>query len=91
MCNKHVWYNYSELDIVDDHSTGCYTLHLLCLQSTSLVVIELWYYLMNIVIGVVALLVYMCVAKRYRYRERDEFCNIHQYAEEYHSNPRQEK
>ena len=28
-----------------------------------------WYYLMNIVIGVVALLV--CVAKRYRYRERD--------------------
>ena len=45
-----------------------------------------WYYLMNIVIGVVALLVYMCVAKRYRYRERDEFCNIHQYAENYYSN-----
>ena len=47
---------------------------------------ELWYYLMNIVIGVVALLVYTCVAKRYRYRERDEFCNIHQYAENYYSN-----
>ena len=31
-----------------------------------------WYYLMNIVIGMVALLVYMCVAKRYRYREEDE-------------------
>ena len=45
-----------------------------------------WYYLMNIVIGVVALLVYMCVAKRYRYRERDDFCNIHQYAENYYSN-----
>ena len=50
-----------------------------------------WYYLMNIVIGVVALLVYMCVAKRYRYRERDEFCNIHQFAEEYYSNPQQDK
>ena len=50
-----------------------------------------WYYLMNIVIGVVALLVYTCVAKRYRYRERDEICNIHQYAEEYYSNPQQEK
>ena len=50
-----------------------------------------WYYLMNIVIGVVALLVYMCVAKRYRYRERDEFCNVHQYAENYYSNPQQEQ
>ena len=45
-----------------------------------------WYYLTNIVIGVVALLVYMCVAKRYRYRVRDELCNVHQYAENYYSN-----
>ena len=45
-----------------------------------------WYYLMNIVIGVVALLVYTCVAKRYRYRVRDELCNVHQYAENYYSN-----
>ena len=50
-----------------------------------------WYYVTNIVIGVVALLVYMCVAKRYRYRVRDEFCNIHQYAEDYYSNPQQEQ
>ena len=35
---------------------------------------------MNIVIGVFALLVYMCVAKRYKYS------NIHQYAENYYSN-----
>ena len=46
----------------------------------------LWYYLMNIIIGAVALLVYVCVSKRYRYRERDEFCDIHQYAENYYSN-----
>ena len=45
-----------------------------------------YYYLTNIVIGVVALLVYTCVAKRYRYRVRDELCNVHQYAENYYSN-----
>ena len=45
-----------------------------------------YYYLTNIVIGVVALLVYMCVAKRYRHRVRDELCNVHQYAENYYSN-----
>ena len=44
-----------------------------------------YYYLTNIVIGVVALLVYTCVAKRYRYRVRDELCNVHQYAENYYS------
>ena len=56
------------------------------LHTIQLISCGFWYYLMNIVIGVVALLVYMCVAKRYRYRERDEFCNIHQYAENYYSN-----
>ena len=45
-----------------------------------------YYYLTNIVIGVVALLVYTSVAKRYRYRVRDELCNVHQYAENYYSN-----
>ena len=47
---------------------------------------EFYYYLTNIVIGVVALLVYTCVAKRYRYRVRDEPCNVYQYAENYYSN-----
>ena len=61
------------------------------LPSIQLISCGFWYYLMNIVIGVVALLVYMCVAKRYRFRKRDEFCNIHQFAEEYYSNPLQEK
>ena len=48
------------------------------------------YYLVNIVIGVFALTVYVCVARRYKKRERDEPCNIRQYAEEYYSNPLQE-
>ena len=42
------------------------------------------------VIGLVAMLVYVWVAKRYRYRVRDELCNVRQYAE-YYSNPNQER
>ena len=49
-----------------------------------------YFYLVNIVIGLVAVLVYVWVAKRYRYRVRDELCNVHQYAEDYYSNPRRE-
>ena len=52
---------------------------------------EFYFYLMNTVIGLVAVLVYVWVAKRYRYRVRDELCNIRQYAEEYYSNPNQER
>ena len=51
----------------------------------------IYYYLTNIVIGVIALLVCICVAKRYRYRKRDDLCNIHQYAENYYSNYQQEQ
>ena len=50
-----------------------------------------YYYLVNVVLGVIAVLVYMWVARRYRYRERDEPSNIHRYAEEYYSNPQQEQ
>ena len=52
---------------------------------------EFYFYLMNMVIGLVAVLVYVWVAKRYRYRVRDELCNVHQYAEEYYSNPNRER
>ena len=41
--------------------------------------------------GVVYFVVYVCVARRYKYIERDEPCNILcQYAEEYYSSPQQE-
>ena len=50
-----------------------------------------YFYLVNMVIGLVAVLVYAWVAKRYRYRVRDELCNVHQYAEEYYSNTQQER
>ena len=51
---------------------------------------EFYYYLVNIVIGLIAVLTYMWVAKKYKYRERDEICEVHRYAEEYYSNPQQE-
>ena len=50
-----------------------------------------YFYLVNMVIGLVAVLVYAWVAKRYRYRVRDELCNVHQYAEEYYSNTQQDR
>ncbi len=42
--------------------------------------------LVNIVIGIVAFLVYVCVSKRYKYRMRDEPSHVRRYAEEYYSN-----
>ena len=50
-----------------------------------------YYYLVNIVIGLIAVLTYIWVAKKYKYRERDEICEVHRYAEEYYSNPQQEQ
>ena len=49
------------------------------------------YYLVNIVVGLIAVAVYISVARGYRYRERDEPCNIRKYAEDYYSNPQQEQ
>ena len=49
-----------------------------------------YYYLVNIIIGLIAVLMYVWVAKKYKYRERDEICEVHRYAEEYYSNPQQE-
>ena len=56
------------------------------LPTTHLISCGFWYYLTNIIIGMIGLLVYMYVSKRYRYRERGEVCNIHQYAENYYAN-----
>ena len=46
----------------------------------------MYYYIMNISVGVFALSVYVVVARRYKYRKRDEICDIYRYAEEYYSN-----
>ena len=44
------------------------------------------YYLFNIIIGVMTLIVYTVAAKRYKYRKRDDICNVYKYAEDYYSN-----
>ena len=46
------------------------------------------YYLLNILIGVMTLILYSAVAKRYRYRKRDDICHVYKYAEDYYSNIR---
>ena len=44
------------------------------------------YYLFNILIGVMTLIVYTVAAKRYKYRKRDDICHVYKYAEDYYSN-----
>ena len=50
-----------------------------------------YFYLVNGVLGVVAVLVYVCVSRRYHYRERDNLCNVYQYAEDYYGNQHQRR
>ena len=42
------------------------------------------YFLVNIVISVVGVVFFIVTARRYRYRQRDEFCNIRKYIEDYY-------
>ena len=43
------------------------------------------YYLLNILIGVMTLILYTFAAKRYKYRKRDDICHVYKYAEDYYS------
>ena len=40
------------------------------------------YYLVNTLVGLIGLVAYTWVARRYQYRQRDELDNIYRYAEE---------
>ena len=42
------------------------------------------YFLVNIVISVVGVVAFTVAAKRYQYRQRDDFCNIRKYIEEFY-------
>ncbi len=44
------------------------------------------YYIFALCIAVVSLLVYINVARKYKYRKRDDICNIYKFAEDYYSN-----
>ncbi len=43
------------------------------------------YYILNLCVGLVSLLIYTIVARSYKYRKRDDICNTYQYAERYYS------
>ena len=49
------------------------------------------YYAVTTAVGVVGLILFMCFARRYKLRERDELCNVHRFAEEYYSKTQQEE
>ena len=51
----------------------------------------MFYYLISIGLGVVCAIVYTCAARTYRFRRRDELCDIYRYAEEYYSKFEDEK
>ena len=46
------------------------------------------FYLMNIVIGLCAFLVFCCVSRKYKHRQMDEPSHEYRYAEAYYSNIR---
>ena len=48
------------------------------------------YYLVNILVGLIGLVAYTWVARRYQYRQRDEPDNIYRYAEEYYDRDQDE-
>ena len=48
------------------------------------------YYLINILVGLIGLVAYTWVARRYQYRQRDEPDNIYRYAEEYYDRDQDE-
>ena len=43
------------------------------------------FYFLNLCLGVLVLSAYVCVARKYKYRKRDDICNYYQFAEEYYS------
>ena len=44
-----------------------------------------WYYMINIILGLVIFTVYVLVARRYKYRQREDFCDVYHFAEEFYS------
>ena len=51
----------------------------------------MYYFIINILFGMAGLFVYTCVARRYKFRERDEFCHFYRYAEDYYSRVQDER
>ena len=43
------------------------------------------YYLINIVIGILGILAFVCISKKYKYRKRDDVCHVYRYVDDYYS------
>ena len=43
------------------------------------------YLILYLIIGVITLILFMITAHRYRYRKREDICNVYQYAEDYYT------
>ncbi len=50
----------------------------------------LTYYGLNIVVTIVSFFIYVYFSRKYKYRQRDEICNVYRYAEEYYSRYQEE-
>ncbi len=47
---------------------------------------QIVYYTFNILIGILCFIIFTISSRRYKYRRRDDICNVYQYAEDYYSN-----
>ncbi len=52
---------------------------------TSHSICSVLYYGMNLLLAALTLIIYSYFAQKYKHRQRDEICNIYQYAEDYYS------
>ena len=43
------------------------------------------YSLLNLSVGIVTLILFGVCARKYRYRKRDDICNVYKFAEDYYS------
>ncbi len=55
-------------------------------QNSSHLNCQFVYYTVNILVGILCLIIFTISSHKYKYRRRDDICNIYQYAEDYYSN-----
>ena len=55
------------------------------LKETQLVGCPFIFYAVNLIVGIIAFVIFSIITYKYQYRKRDDICNIYQYAEDYYS------
>ena len=54
-------------------------------KKSQLISCNFIFYIVNLSLGLLFLLIFVAVTRKYQYRKRDDICNIYQYAENYYS------